>query len=421
MNKNIPRTPFATPLSGSARETETRIRSILSGPKKRPPALFLALIFAACLLCGNLVSCQSARAELPPPDLSLAPVDWEQLPQLAPLYTREENGNISIGGLENAYAEWNRPASGSFLYFAGDPAFCCPSLAGRSAEGSARWQDGSQDVLSVSIAINDSRLEDGTADGYSLRFTVDWSNRTVLESDFSSEVGDGTLELPEREMVYASRTLASLMLEAEWTATAEVTVLPQHPDLNRNGTPEQLQLVELEGGLRLEVLENGTVLYAREGYYAHVGWNAVFLCTLEGEDYLLQYNPTMYQGMANYSYALFTLEGDTQHMVRENALDFDINFGMPTPDGGTVDPDDIFDPDAIAGYMEEVNQLLSHSVQLLNTDGDLTGTFEKEGRLEDTLWFLHVWEPVFTRDAEKSLRENLRNFRDAMVRQASQP
>ena len=47
MNKNnMPRTPFSTPLSGSAREVELRLKNIFSGPKKRPPALFLALVFA---------------------------------------------------------------------------------------------------------------------------------------------------------------------------------------------------------------------------------------------------------------------------------------------------------------------------------------------------------------------------------------
>ena len=37
MNDKMPRTPFSTQLSRSAKETEIRIRNIFSGPKKRPP------------------------------------------------------------------------------------------------------------------------------------------------------------------------------------------------------------------------------------------------------------------------------------------------------------------------------------------------------------------------------------------------
>ena len=68
MKEKIPRTPFSTPLSGSAKETEMRLKNIFSGPKKRPPALFLALVFAMCIFCGNLVSCQVAEAERETPD-----------------------------------------------------------------------------------------------------------------------------------------------------------------------------------------------------------------------------------------------------------------------------------------------------------------------------------------------------------------
>ena len=64
MKRKIPYTPLATHLSSSARETELRLRNIFSGPKKRPPALFLALVFSVCVLCGNLVSCQEAEAEV---------------------------------------------------------------------------------------------------------------------------------------------------------------------------------------------------------------------------------------------------------------------------------------------------------------------------------------------------------------------
>ena len=37
MKEQMPRTPFSTPLSGSAREVELRLKNIFSGPKKRPP------------------------------------------------------------------------------------------------------------------------------------------------------------------------------------------------------------------------------------------------------------------------------------------------------------------------------------------------------------------------------------------------
>ena len=78
MTSKLPHTPFSTSLSSSAREAEQRIQSIFSPPKRRPPALFLALVFAAALLCGNLVSCQ--QSELPPePDRSVQDGDPSRL------------------------------------------------------------------------------------------------------------------------------------------------------------------------------------------------------------------------------------------------------------------------------------------------------------------------------------------------------
>lgn len=65
MKNKMPRTPFSTPLSGSAKETEIRIRNIMSGPKKRPPLPFLILVFFICIFCGNIVSCQMAEPDAP--------------------------------------------------------------------------------------------------------------------------------------------------------------------------------------------------------------------------------------------------------------------------------------------------------------------------------------------------------------------
>ena len=68
----LPRTPLSTPLSGSAKETQTRIRNIFQFQKKRPPLLALTLATALALSCGGLVSCQNpAEQEIDQADFPL--------------------------------------------------------------------------------------------------------------------------------------------------------------------------------------------------------------------------------------------------------------------------------------------------------------------------------------------------------------
>ena len=76
-----PRTPFSTPLSGSARETKLRLLHILQGPKKGPPAPLVALLVAAALLCVGLVSCQTE--EEPAPDATPIPTAQAENAQAA--------------------------------------------------------------------------------------------------------------------------------------------------------------------------------------------------------------------------------------------------------------------------------------------------------------------------------------------------
>jgi len=70
--KHFPTTPFATALSGSAKETELRIRSIFQWKKQRPPLWLMALVALVILTCCGLVSCQPA--EPPPPQVSTDPL-----------------------------------------------------------------------------------------------------------------------------------------------------------------------------------------------------------------------------------------------------------------------------------------------------------------------------------------------------------
>lgn len=52
----IPRTPFSTRLSGSAKETELRLRNIFQWKKKSPPVIAAAAAILVVVLCGSLVS-----------------------------------------------------------------------------------------------------------------------------------------------------------------------------------------------------------------------------------------------------------------------------------------------------------------------------------------------------------------------------
>ena len=63
MKQKIPTSPFATRLSGSARETELRLRSIFQWKKKRPPVVLLAAAILLVIACSSLVSFQSAAPE----------------------------------------------------------------------------------------------------------------------------------------------------------------------------------------------------------------------------------------------------------------------------------------------------------------------------------------------------------------------
>ena len=58
MSNRIPNTPFATRLSGSAKETQLRIRSIFQWKKKRLPVWLFAFIAVVIFGCIGLVSCR---------------------------------------------------------------------------------------------------------------------------------------------------------------------------------------------------------------------------------------------------------------------------------------------------------------------------------------------------------------------------
>ncbi len=247
----------------------------------------------------------------------------------------------------------------------------------------------------------DGWLRNVARDSSYVVFLVNGAGKRGLLMTYFSHDGDVTPGDAEAYFQWLSGLLEGKVHPSDFPQT----------DLNRNGVPETLEVYMIYGGSgqRLDVREGGEVIYSEEGHYAHVGYNSVFLCTLDGEDYLLRYNPYMGQGWCTYSYKLFTLENGVETAARENSVEFDINFAPFMHES--------FDPEAIAAFTDEVNGLLAHSVQLFNTDEDLVASFEREGRLYDRLSFLDSWEPAFVRDENASLEENLRAYQKAMEKE----
>ena len=121
--------------------------------------------------------------------------------------------------------------------------------------------------------------------------------------------------------------------------------LPGDYDFDHDGEPETVELVTLleqvEGRstaawyeLRIQQAD-GTDLWSTSAHCSHPGWTSVFACKVDGQDYLLQYEPEVWQGWAEYSYKLFypyivsPVTGERQEQIlRESCLVWDNNFRM---------------------------------------------------------------------------------------------
>ena len=190
---------------------------------------------------------------------------------------------------------------------------------------------------------------------------------------------------------------SSSSVQPDGPAQASNPGLSRTPDWNRNGIPESFVLVEeADGDLILEVWEDGQRLCQIPEQWSYPG--SQFLCTLDGVDYILKYSVDAWQGVYRLDYSLETWKDGFTENARWNSLSFDLNFGSPNHRG--------FDPEAIAAFVDELNELLAHSELLVSTDPGLPRT----GR-ED---LSRLMGAGFTQNPDRSLLENLRDFKAAM-------
>lgn len=160
----------------------------------------------------------------------------------------------------------------------------------------------------------------------------------------------------------------------------EISLLWETADLDRDGETETIQVrEEITGELYvLEVVKkDGTVLWSMEAGIPHTGQSSVLLYQDDGEDCLVVYNPTVYQGLGSYTCRLFSLEGGQESDIHFWKADFELsNFNIT---------------DEMRTFSENVDNIMRSSIVLLSTvEGELMigpGAAEKTDRIFPVRFF----------------------------------
>ena len=191
-------------------------------------------------------------------------------------------------------------------------------------------------------------------------------------------------------------------------------VLPGDYDFDHDGMPETTELVTVltpetdyyPAWYILQVIrQDGVELWSAGAHPSHAGWTSVFACKIDGEDYLLQYEPEMYQSWGEYTYRLFhpyiispASNEPAEQVLREGAVTWDLNFGR---DGHHLNAA------ALADFLEEVYGYLDQSTLLLSTEGGEVRTGGSGAGFRSDMDF---WDDLCPYDEALSLQENLENL-----------
>lgn len=147
-------------------------------------------------------------------------------------------------------------------------------------------------------------------------------------------------------------------VERIWYETSAVVMT--YADLDHDGETENVVVRTVIPDQVYELAvekEDGTQIWTAEASPAHVGWNTIMLYSEGGQDYLIQYLPTMFQGIGNYTCTMFSLEGGKE-TIKEKWF---VNFELPAEETLEMTPE-------MTWFSEEVGVLLRNSLVLLSTE-----------------------------------------------------
>lgn len=140
-------------------------------------------------------------------------------------------------------------------------------------------------------------------------------------------------------------------------------------DLTHDGKTETLSVLKYEDGDELALLTisdiSKTILWTEEAHTSHAGWNSIYLCHLDGEDYLLAFNPYQSTGIADFTYVLFHITGQKMIEVSDSGY-YSFSYSAQKGDKNA------FNEETFRTFADKVNSYLQNSYLLLSTEnGDL--------------------------------------------------
>ena len=177
-------------------------------------------------------------------------------------------------------------------------------------------------------AVDDSLTD--TAESAKVTFTVYDGGEIVAQSVLDikrtgTDNGQSFYEARLTDTQILALQQESGSLEASVVIAGNGAVVA-YSDVNHNHINERVIVRELHPDMVYElcVVEDGTVIWSTEASPAHTGWNTVMLYSEGGQDYFVQYQPAMFQGVGSYRYTVFSLDGGEEVIKKKWAADFEL-------------------------------------------------------------------------------------------------
>ena len=277
------------------------------------------------------------------PEDAISPVTWTYSPMMSATWHAAFHFNFDLANYSHIEASCDNGALWNLR------------AQGQPRDKTMRFEQG--EPLCWMPGVGDSLTD--TAEDAKVAFTVYDGGEIVAKGVFDivrtgTENGQSFYEAQLTDTQILSLVQEPDSLEASVVMAGNGTVV-SYSDVNHNRINERVIVREVHPGMLYElcVVEDGTVIWSTEASPAHTGWNTIMHYEEGGESYLVEYRPTMFQGVGSYTCTVFSLDGGEKVIEKELNVDFELPVEV-TPE--------------MERFARDVNILLRKSAVLLSTE-----------------------------------------------------